>query len=100
MEASAALLLTKEMFQIQNVIIDKIVADDDSSMNAVAWHSWAEKDTRKDLFPEFAWHVTKEGGKKKITGLLPLDIPEPGWLTDPTHPTKIVAKVFFDIKDK
>jgi hypothetical protein len=35
MEASAALLLTKEMFQNGNVIIDKIVADDDSSMKAI-----------------------------------------------------------------
>eukprot|EP00957_Ditylum_brightwellii_P000067 4892-Ditylum_brightwellii.AAC.1 len=55
---------------------------------------------RKDLFPEFLWPVTKEGGKKKSTGLLPLDIPEPGWLTDQTRQTKVVAKVFFDIKDK
>eukprot|EP00957_Ditylum_brightwellii_P094373 7186038-Ditylum_brightwellii.AAC.1 len=100
MEASAPLLLTKEMFQNQNVVIDKIVADDDSSMKAAVQYSWAEKDTRKDLFPEFAWPVTKEGKKKKSTSLLPLDIPEPGCLADPTHWTKVVAKVCFDIKDK
>eukprot|EP00957_Ditylum_brightwellii_P208436 15357426-Ditylum_brightwellii.AAC.1 len=79
MEASAVLLLTKKCFKIK---------------------IWAEKDARKDLFPEFAWPVTKEGKKKKSTGLLPLDIPEPGWLAGPTHQTKVGAKVFFDIKDK
>eukprot|EP00957_Ditylum_brightwellii_P011089 840520-Ditylum_brightwellii.AAC.1 len=49
---------------------------------------WAEKDMSKDVFLEFAWPITKERKKKKSTGLPPLDIPEPGWLADPTHWTK------------
>eukprot|EP00957_Ditylum_brightwellii_P189641 14435639-Ditylum_brightwellii.AAC.1 len=29
--------------------------------------------------------------------MLPLHIPEPGWLADPTHQTKVVGKRFVDI---
>eukprot|EP00957_Ditylum_brightwellii_P120682 9205124-Ditylum_brightwellii.AAC.1 len=100
MEASAALLLTKEIFQNQNVITDKIDTYNDSSMKAVVQHSWVEKDKRNNLCPEFVWPVMKEGKKKKSTGLTPLDIPKPEWLADPTHQTKVVAKVFFNIKAK
>ena len=80
--------------------MDKIVADDDSSMKALVRHSYAKKEMRKDLFPAFVWPRTKENQKKKDTGQLDLEIPQPGWLADPTHRTKVVAKQFFELLHK
>jgi len=56
----------------KKVILMAIVADDDSSMRALLRHP--------DNNPK---------------GKLPLEIPEPEWLTDPSHRTKVVAKPFY-----
>ena len=42
----------------------------------------------------------KDGKDKESTGLLPLHIPEPTWLANPTHWTKCLGKRFFDMKAK
>jgi len=101
MEADAALVLTTKMYEEHGLVINKVVADDDSSMKAVVCHSYAAKEKRPDLFPGYKWPRTSKGNQKnKDGGLLPLHIPEPGWLADPTHRTKVVAKRFFEIQKK
>eukprot|EP00957_Ditylum_brightwellii_P026690 2018808-Ditylum_brightwellii.AAC.1 len=42
----------------------------------------------------------KFGAKLCNTGKLPLNVPEPKWLADPTHRTKVVAEQFFGMKTK
>ena len=97
MESDAALELTIRMYEEQHVFVEKIVADDDSTMKANVRHSYEEKEKKKGLFPLWSWPCTTEGQKKTSTGMLPLHIPEPGWLADPTHRTKVVGKRFFDM---
>eukprot|EP00957_Ditylum_brightwellii_P030090 2277619-Ditylum_brightwellii.AAC.1 len=76
------------MYKEHHVVVEKIVADDDSAMKAIVRHSYEEKEKHKDLFPLWAWPCITEGQKKTSIGMLPLHIPEPGYLTDPTHQTK------------
>eukprot|EP00957_Ditylum_brightwellii_P113382 8645626-Ditylum_brightwellii.AAC.1 len=76
------------MYEEQHVVMEKIVADNNSTMKANVRHSYEEKKKNKDLFPLWSWPCTAEGLKKTSTGMLPLHIPEPGWLADPTHRTK------------
>ena len=76
MEAHSALLLTKRIFK-RNIYLEKIVADDDSSINAVVRHSYKEKENDKINFPHFQWPLTQDGKKKTDNGLLSLHIPEP-----------------------
>eukprot|EP00957_Ditylum_brightwellii_P046395 3521524-Ditylum_brightwellii.AAC.1 len=38
--------------------------------------------------------------KEQCGGLLPLHIPELGWLADLTHQTKVVAKQFFEMQKR
>eukprot|EP00957_Ditylum_brightwellii_P079233 6026072-Ditylum_brightwellii.AAC.1 len=62
-------------------------------MKAVVRHSYAVKEKCPDLFPGYEWPCTSKGNQKNKNGrLLPLHIPVPGWLADPTHQTKVVAK--------
>eukprot|EP00957_Ditylum_brightwellii_P054781 4151405-Ditylum_brightwellii.AAC.1 len=69
-------------------------------MKAVVRFSYAKKEMRKDLFPAFAWPRAKENQKKEDTGQLDIAIPQPGWLTDPTYRTKVIAKQFFELLHK
>ena len=75
MEADAALTLYKSIFDNSDgsVAIAFIVADDDSSMRAKLRH---KSPTHK-------------------TGSLPDIMPPPGWLADPSHRCKIVARPIF-----
>eukprot|EP00957_Ditylum_brightwellii_P038015 2875256-Ditylum_brightwellii.AAC.1 len=97
MKADTCLILNTRLHQEQRVIVDKIVTDNDISMTAVVCHSYAKKEMRKDLFPTFVWPRTKENQKKKDTDQLDLEIPQPGWLADPTHKTKVIGKQFFEL---
>eukprot|EP00957_Ditylum_brightwellii_P159502 12141574-Ditylum_brightwellii.AAC.1 len=55
------------------------------------------------MMPGFVWpHATlKEdgrlGAKLQDTCKLPLDVPQPKWLADPTHQVKVVALRFFSL---
>ena len=100
MEADAALLLTVKMFDAKNVEVEKIVTDNDSSMKANVRYSFEEKAQRKDLFPEYQHPRTDNGKLRPSTGILPLHVPEPQWLVDPNHQTKVVGKRFFEMKSK
>ena len=75
MKADAALEAYEEIYRISggSTVIGHIIADDDSSMRSLLRH--ATMNHRK--------------------GALPLELPEPEWLADPTHRTKVMAKPFF-----
>ena len=75
MEAYAALNSYKELRRLSQgtTTLEHIVADDDSSMRSLLRH-------KSNNYPK---------------GALPLDLPEPQLLADPTHRTKIIAKPFF-----
>eukprot|EP00957_Ditylum_brightwellii_P184489 14052100-Ditylum_brightwellii.AAC.1 len=68
MEADAALIVTRRLYNEKGFVLEKIVVDDDSSMNALLCHSYAEKLKRPDLFPNFTWPRTEKGQKKKDCG--------------------------------
>ena len=74
MESDAALHLYKRLLQDNDkkVVLKAIVADDDSSMRALLRHP-----------------------HNNPKGKLPLEMPEPEWLADPSHRTKVVAKAFY-----
>ena len=77
MEADAALAAYEDLHRMSNgtVTIGHIIADDDSSMRSLLKHP--------------TMHHRK--------GALPEDLPEPEWLADPTHRTKVMAKPFFGL---
>ena len=74
MEVDATLQFYKTLFNDNDktVILKAIVADDDSCMRVLLRH------------PD-----------NNHKGKLPLEIPEPEWLADPSNRTNIVAKSFY-----
>ena len=77
MEADAALHLYKLLYynSDKQLTLEAIVADDDSTMRALLrWFSIINK-----------------------RGRLPTEIPEPEWLADPSHRTKVIAKPIFNL---
>ena len=77
MEADAALQAYQFLHDASKgtMTLGHIIADDDSSMRSYLRH-------RSLFHPK---------------GALPLELPEPRWLADPTHRTKVVAKPFFSL---
>ena len=66
-----------------NVIYSTVICDDDSTIRAVS--QWSYKELLK-LQPSFQWPRTLKGLKKSDKGcLLPLTVPEPKFLSDPSH---------------
>ena len=88
MEATMALELTIQAKHQRGFIVGFIVADDDSLMRATLKHSYEHLSA---MMPVFVWpHATPKvdgrlGAKLQDTGKLPLDVPQPKWLADPTH---------------
>ena len=76
MESDAALNLYESLFydSKKKIVLKSIVSDDDSTMRALLKHPKNHK--RGKLNPE---------------------IPEPTWLADPSHRTKVVAKYIFNL---
>ena len=74
MEADAALQLYISLYQDsnKNIVLKDVVVDDDSSMRALLTH--------KAINPK---------------GRLSEEMPQPEWLADPSHRTKVVAKPIF-----
>ena len=82
MEADGALHLVKELDKrgkddcgVSKLFVEAFVTDDDSSIRAILSHDKSKK----------------KNGK----GKLPEHIPEPKWLADPSHRTRVVARVIF-----
>eukprot|EP00957_Ditylum_brightwellii_P016098 1212241-Ditylum_brightwellii.AAC.1 len=91
MEAYTALELVEHAKCHRGFIVGCIVANNDSSMKALLRHSYTELVANS---PNYKWpriYPKKPdtlGVKLRDAGKLPLDIPEPSWLADPTHRTK------------
>ena len=82
MEASAILKMVEDAFYNRFFIIDVIVSDDDSTMQAVLKHP--SKGARVQVL-------------KSSKGKHHTEIPEPSFLVDPSHRVKVVAKHVFSI---
>ena len=85
MEASAILKMVEDDFLNRFFVIDIIVSDDDSTMQAVLKHP--SKGARGQVL-------------KKSNGKLHEDIPEPSFLADPSHRVKVVYKNIFPLSMK
>ena len=77
MEAHGALLLIKKLDKATNskLYVEAFVTDDDTSIRLLLSHDKSPLCTGK--------------------GKLPLHIPEPKWLTDPSHRTRVVSRAIF-----
>ena len=73
--------------------------DDDSSTVANCKHAYKDK-IAAGLMTANEWPKNEKGTKRKDAGLLPLEIPEPQSLADPTHRAKCVAAKIFGLKKK
>ena len=77
MEADGALSLVKELDELSDskLFVEAFVTDDDSSIRALISHF--------------------DPKSRKNKGKLPDHIPEPKWLADPSHRTRVVARAIF-----
>eukprot|EP00957_Ditylum_brightwellii_P191701 14593762-Ditylum_brightwellii.AAC.1 len=92
-EAQMVLELTVEAKRKYRFIVSFIVANDNSSIRALLYHSYEHL---LATMTEFVWsHAapkedSKLGPKLRDTDKLPLDLQHPEWLADPMHRTKVV----------
>eukprot|EP00957_Ditylum_brightwellii_P058340 4423443-Ditylum_brightwellii.AAC.1 len=66
-------------------------------MKALVRHSYTECQANNPSYKWPRFHLKKPGTlglKLHDTGKLPLDVPEPTWLADPTYQPKVVASRF------
>ena len=98
MEADAAIELVKDAWQCR-FFISRIVCDDDSSLRANLQHSW-RKLIEAGKMREDEWPRTEKNYRKRDYGQLPLHIPAPTFLADPTHRIKVFAKYLFKLAKK
>eukprot|EP00957_Ditylum_brightwellii_P009083 686778-Ditylum_brightwellii.AAC.1 len=88
MEAHTALELTKEAKLCRGFIVGCVIADDNSSMKALVRHLYTECQANNPSYKRPRICLKKPGtlgSKLHDTGKLPLDVPKPTWLADPTH---------------
>ena len=85
MEASAILKIVEDVFYSRFFIVDVIVTDRDSTMRDVLNHPLIG--VRGQVL-------------KKSKGKIDEEIPEPSFLTDPSHRVKVVARHIFSIVNK
>eukprot|EP00957_Ditylum_brightwellii_P015479 1165266-Ditylum_brightwellii.AAC.1 len=100
MEVTLALELTIQAKHQCGFIVCFIVTDDDTLMRATLKHSYEHLSA---MVPGFVWPCAtpkedgKVGAKLQDTGKLSLDVPQPKWLADTTHQTKVDASRFFSL---
>ena len=94
MEVDAIYDLIVNLWDKKRVGICCIVSDDDTTMRAHLKHSWSEKIKEKKMSKD-EWPRTAKGRKKDDNGRLPLRIPEPTFLADPSHRKKSFGKHLF-----
>ena len=99
MEPLAAIELLKYIYSNTNSYVRIMVMDDDSSTVANGKHAYKDK-IAAGLMMANEWPKNEKGTKRKDAGLLPLEIPEPQSLADPTHRAKCVAAKIFGLKKK
>ena len=91
MEVDVILELCVEYFDKKGVSIAYIVSDDDTTMRSNLKHSLREKIDAGYMYLE-DWPRTNSGRKKNCHGRLPLRVPEPLFLADPSHRKKTLGK--------
>eukprot|EP00957_Ditylum_brightwellii_P122149 9315187-Ditylum_brightwellii.AAC.1 len=84
MESDASLILTWRLFKEKGVAIEKIVADDGSSMKALLQHSYAEKLDGHNQFPNFTRTRTGNRQNKIVDNWASRYLSHNGWPT--LHP--------------
>jgi hypothetical protein len=97
MESNALLELAKQAFT-RGFVVSCVVGDDNSTIRATMHHSWNDLVSvgRMDVND---WPRDKNGRKKTDTGKLPLHLPEPTFLADPTHCVRVLASHIFGLKN-
>ena len=85
MDTSSILKMVENAFYNRFFIVDVIISDDDSTMQALLKHPL----------------IGVQGQVLKTSkGKLDEEIPEPSFLADPSHRMKVVAKHIFSIVNK
>jgi len=92
MEPDAGVEMMIDAVMKNNVIYSTIICDDDSTIRAVS--KWSYKELLK-LQPSFQWPRTLKGLKKSDKGCLPLTVPEPTFLSDPSHRVRVLLRPAF-----
>ena len=97
--------LVTRAYKKRGFIVDCIVSDNDSSMKSLLLHCYNECKAKQDAGdPKFAsWTRLRKKNKAGVlkplkgVGKLNLDVPEPRWLADLSHRTKVVLKKIFKL---
>ena len=92
MEPDAGVEMMIDAVMKNNVIYSTIICDDDSTIRAVS--KWSYKELLK-LQPSFQWPRTLKGLKKSHKGCLPLTVPKPTFLSDPSHRVRVLLRPAF-----
>jgi len=92
MEPDAGVEMMIDAVMKNNVIYSTIICDDDSTIRAVS--KWSYKESLK-LQPSFQWPRTLKGLKKPDKGCLPMTVPEPTFLSDPSHRVQVLLRPAF-----
>ena len=92
MEPDAGVEMVIDAVVKYNVIYSTIICDVDSTIRAVS--KWSYKELLK-LQPSFQWPRTLKGFKKSDKGCLPLNIPRPKFLSDPSHRIRVPLRPAF-----
>ena len=92
MEPDAGVEMRIDAVAKYNVVYSTIICDDDSTIRAVS--KWSCKELLK-LQPSFQWPRTLKGLTKSDKGCLPLTIPEPNFLSDPSHRIRVLLRPAF-----
>ena len=102
MEPTALVELVHQLIDEQLTLIGTVIADDDSSVRAQL--KWSNKDwmtaNQTNQPPTMFNEKTKSNVKRPDHGRLRYPIPEPGFLGDPSHRTKLVGKRLFELEAK
>ena len=102
MEPQALVNLSHELLDNYYCLLNTIVADDDSSVRAqMKWSNadWMiENETNQP--PKIFNETTKTYSKRPDHGKLRYPYPEPAFLGDPSHRTKLVGKKCFELEAK
>ena len=100
MEPQSILEMVVDLYDSHHVVVDKIVADDDSSIKAKLRYSTDDYYTK---FGEYPMVVDRNGELKRRPnkGALPLRIPkQPGFLADPNHRKKTLKNALYSLLGK
>jgi len=101
MEPVATLNVVVLLFRSFNVVVEHIIADDDSSTKAkMKWNNANTVINNNLDEPPFVHNDKGDKVVRPDKGELPADIPEPSFLADPNHRKKSLANVLHQLEGK